>query len=265
MDRWTTFGKRTLDVSGFPRYRDEFALDMFTAIRFLHKGSISEVIVACFHRDIKSANICLTRDLTAQLIDCGLAKFVQDDETSTSTSTSKKGTPGYTCPEYGQGDLKQYVAACDVFSFGVVMAELWTGQLQNSATTGNKAVKYSQKYPAKEELMYKDFDPALDIDESLDSLRSYLREFADLSIACMAADSDHRPAGEAVLKKLHSIWTQSTMDEEERDDEEELKPYIAKCRSCKEESVNCQLTKEVARNIIGDLTVLQSVVICTVC
>jgi serine/threonine protein kinase len=201
--------------------RIKIALDVFTAIRFLHEGSESEGIVACFHRDIKSANICLTRNLTAQLIDCGLAKFVQDGETSTSTSTSKKGTPGYTCPDYGQGELKQYVAACDVFSFGVVMAELWTGQLQNSGSTGNKSVNFHKKYAVKTAPMYEDLDPALDIDQSLDPLLpKYLRDFADLSIDCMAAESEVRPTGEVVLKKLHSIWTQSTMDEEERDDEE---------------------------------------------
>jgi serine/threonine protein kinase len=229
--------------------RIKIALELFTAIRFLHEGSISEGIVACFHRDIKSANICLTRDLTAQLIDCGLAKFVQDGETRTSASTSKKGTPGYTCPEYESGELPIYVAACDVFSFGVVMAELWTGKLQNSGATGNKKVNkkvnFHKKYAVKEEPMYEDLDPALDIDQSLDPLLpKFLRDFADLSIACMAADSDDRPAGDDILKKLHTIWTQSTMDEEERDNDEELEPWITKCRSCKNEDVKCQLTKE---------------------
>jgi hypothetical protein len=66
--------------------------------------------------------------------------------------------------------------------------------------------------------------------QSLDPLLpKFLRDFADLSIACMAADSDDRPAGDDILKKLHTIWTQSTMDEEERDNDEELEPYITKC------------------------------------
>jgi hypothetical protein len=129
-----------------------------------------------------------------------------------------------------QGDLTKYEAACDVFSFGVVMAELWTGQLQNSVSTGNKKVNFHKKYAVKEEPMYEDLDPALDIDQSLDPLLpKFLRDFADLSIACMAADSDDRPAGDDILKKLHTIWTQSTMDEEERDNDEELEPYITKC------------------------------------
>jgi serine/threonine protein kinase len=32
------------------------------------------------HRDIKPANICLDTDFTAKLIDCGLAKFVEDGQ-----------------------------------------------------------------------------------------------------------------------------------------------------------------------------------------
>jgi hypothetical protein len=44
------------------------------------------------------------RDFTAQLIDCGIAKFVKDDETNT-TSTGIKSTPGYLCPEYSAGGI----------------------------------------------------------------------------------------------------------------------------------------------------------------
>jgi serine/threonine protein kinase len=44
-----------------------------TALNFLHKGGAG---AKCFHRDVKSANICLTATLSAKLIDCGLAMFI---------------------------------------------------------------------------------------------------------------------------------------------------------------------------------------------
>jgi serine/threonine protein kinase len=244
-----------------PKRRIKIALDVFTAIRFLHEGSKSEGIAACFHRDIKSANICLKRDLTAQLIDCGLAKFVQDDDTSTSRSTSSKGTKGYTCPEYESGEVTQYEAACDVFSFGVVMAELWTGKLQNSGATGiktaKKAVNFSKKYAKRKEPMNVDLDPALDIDQSLDSLPSYLVDFADLSIACMAEDMEDRPIGEDVLEKLQFIWTECTREEGKMDAaaehsdlpptpelESEEETHITACRSCRRKNIDCQRVEE---------------------
>jgi serine/threonine protein kinase len=211
--------------------RIKIALEVFTAICFLHKGSESEGIDACFHRDIKSANICLKGDLTAQLIDCGLAKFVQDDKTRVSTSTSSKGTKGYTCPEYQSGEVTQYEAACDVFSFGVVMAELWTGKLQNSGATGNKAgnkvENFSKKYARRREPMNVDLDPFLDIDQSLESLPSYLLAFADLSIACMEEDLEDRPTGEYILEKLQTIWAECTKEELQRQEEEQLMVEVA--------------------------------------
>jgi serine/threonine protein kinase len=44
-----------------------------TALNFLHRGGAG---AKCFHRDVKSANICLTATLSAKLIDCGLAMFI---------------------------------------------------------------------------------------------------------------------------------------------------------------------------------------------
>jgi hypothetical protein len=46
-----------------------------------------------------------------------------------SSGAAVLGTPGYICPVYSRGQL-QYTAACDVFSIGVVFAELLVGTLQ---------------------------------------------------------------------------------------------------------------------------------------
>ena len=111
--------------------------DIIRAIHCLHTEKSDNFIL--FHRDIKSANICLQQNYTAKLIDCGLAKFVPvDDSTSTSAipfsvrNTSHVGafgTPGYICPWYSHG-RKTFEASCDVYSFGMVMIELVTGCLQ---------------------------------------------------------------------------------------------------------------------------------------
>ena len=56
------------------RRRIQIALDVMTAIQFLHVGN--DEISGCCHCDSKSANIMLKRDCTAQLVNCGLAKSV---------------------------------------------------------------------------------------------------------------------------------------------------------------------------------------------
>ena len=54
--------------------------DIIRAIHCLHTDTKDNHIL--FHRDIKSANICLQQNYTAKLIDGGLAKFVPVDDSS---------------------------------------------------------------------------------------------------------------------------------------------------------------------------------------
>ncbi|KAI2500629.1 serine/threonine kinase [Fragilaria crotonensis] len=122
-----------------------------SAIDFLHTGKEG---VKVFHRDIKSANICLTEDFTPKLIDCGLAKFAKDKHDAApsesvvitgSTQGPALGTHGYMCPEYTWNKANHiqcdYISAFDVYSFGVVMAELILGRLNDG-----KPADVFQKY-----------------------------------------------------------------------------------------------------------------------
>ena len=97
------------------------------ALNFLHAGGGGD---RCFHRDVKSANICLTASLEPKLIDCGLARFIPegDDRIAvTATNNSQPGTMGYKCPRYEGGE--KFSAASEVFSFGVVLLELVVGDV----------------------------------------------------------------------------------------------------------------------------------------
>lgn len=105
--------------------------DLTTAVHSLHTDHYKDG--RRFHRDIQSANIWLSDDYTAQLMDCGLAKFVPFISNASTTSSvvtalSPFGTRGYMCPEYlNNADLGHYEAAYDVYSVGVVMVELILG------------------------------------------------------------------------------------------------------------------------------------------
>lgn len=53
------------------------------------------------HRDIKSSNVLLTKNLRAKLTDCGLALLAADSGLGdTPVSTEVKGTAGCLDPEY---------------------------------------------------------------------------------------------------------------------------------------------------------------------
>ena len=77
------------------------------------------------HRDIKPENIMIRKDGIAQIMDFGLAKLRGVSRLTKEGSTV--GTAGYMSPEQVQGQDADHRS--DIFSFGVLLYELLTGQL----------------------------------------------------------------------------------------------------------------------------------------
>ncbi len=77
------------------------------------------------HRDIKSENIMVTKEGQVKIMDFGLAKL--KGATKLTKSRSTLGTAAYMSPEQASGE--EVDSRSDIFSFGVVLYELLTGQL----------------------------------------------------------------------------------------------------------------------------------------
>jgi serine/threonine protein kinase len=77
------------------------------------------------HRDIKPENIMIRKDGIVQIMDFGLAKLHGVSKLTKEGSTI--GTVGYMSPEQAQGLEADHRS--DIFSLGVVLYELMTGQL----------------------------------------------------------------------------------------------------------------------------------------
>ncbi|XP_043818214.1 probable leucine-rich repeat receptor-like serine/threonine-protein kinase At3g14840 isoform X3 [Manihot esculenta] len=100
--------------------RKRICVGIAKGLAFLHEESALKIV----HRDIKTTNILLDKDLNPKISDFGLAKL--DEEENTHISTRVAGTIGYMAPEYALYGYLTYKA--DVYSFGVVALEIVVGK-----------------------------------------------------------------------------------------------------------------------------------------
>jgi serine/threonine protein kinase len=195
--------------------RIRIMLQIATALSFMHRRFSSPA----YHRDVKSANVVITDDLVAKLIDCGLSKYVPEHGADPGFSVQvtmrdmRFGTAQYVmklppnqncnilrrymCPDYMAYGV--YSATSEIFSFGLVMAELLTGHLHYDP-------KAPQKLKLSNQRVLRDVPSDSRAGEWPDAAVQQLKALVG---RCTSSETEDRPPDMAtVMRELRALLEQ---------------------------------------------------------
>ncbi|CAA7402407.1 unnamed protein product [Spirodela intermedia] len=186
------FGPERLKLKLDWQTRRKICIGIARGLAYLHEESRLKVV----HRDIKTTNVLLDKDLNAKISDFGLAKL--DQEENTHISTRIAGTMGYMAPEYA---MRGYLTdKADVYSFGVVTLEIVSGKSNANCRVEDDFIylldwaNILQEKGALLELV----DPALGTNFSIEEAQQML----NLGLLCTNSTPALRPAMSAVVAML---------------------------------------------------------------
>ncbi|CAO2044576.1 unnamed protein product [Urochloa humidicola] len=149
------------------------------------------------HRDIKSSNILLDKEFKPYVADFGLSRLILPNKTHVTTELI--GTLGYIPPEYCQG----WVATLrgDMYSFGVVLLELLTGQRPVPISYTSKELVQWVHEMRSEGKQIEVLDPAL----QGTGCEEQMLKMLEVACQCVNHNPSMRPTIQEVVSCLDSI------------------------------------------------------------
>ncbi|XP_074599281.1 mitogen-activated protein kinase kinase kinase slipper isoform X2 [Brevipalpus obovatus] len=219
----------------------DWAIQIASGMNYLH----SEASISLIHRDLKSSNVLLNESIIGdhwrgkelKITDFGLAR-----EICKTARMSQAGTYAWMAPEVIKSSL--FSKASDVWSFGVVLWELLTG-----------------------EAPYKGIDAlAIAYGVAINKLTLHIpstcpKPFSDLMTACWNPDPHERPSFKDILTTLESIsrsqfaeTPQESFDEMQSTWKSEIKEILEELK-CKEKELRSreeEISRAMTRQKIQD-------------
>ncbi|GIL93113.1 hypothetical protein Vretifemale_20566 [Volvox reticuliferus] len=172
----------------------KLARDVARGMDYLHQRKI-------IHRDLKAANLLMDENAIVKIADFGVARVIE----SSGCMTAETGTYRWMAPEVIEH--KPYDEKADVFSFGIVLWELFTCK-----------VPYSEMTPlqAAVGVVQKGLRPVIPLNCPL--------PVAEIMEACWTGNPEKRPSFRELAPRLSALYYMA-MEEEKR---QETKPVATK-------------------------------------
>jgi WD40 repeat protein/serine/threonine protein kinase len=171
------------------------------------------------HRDLKPSNVMVDAKKQPIVMDFGLARRDDAEESRLTLTGTLVGTPAYMPPEQIKGDAELIGPHCDVYSLGIILYELLTGRLPFEGPVTSVLGQVLAVEPEPPSVHRADLDPLLEaicmkaIAKPLDERYATMQQLGDALTEWMKGIVQPSLADSAAVLEAEPVDDDETLDE----------------------------------------------------